>query len=124
MTRKILTAAMVVVALLISVLSLNATAAPTCPYNVAIIGNCAPAQPYPGPFTNMPQVPQGPYGFWSIYPGPVAPSVSSDGTLGSAAPLAVTGSESAVLGYIGTGLIAFGAVAMGSRRKFFQGPLD
>jgi hypothetical protein len=36
----------------------------------------------------------------------------------------VTGSESTVLGYVGTGLIAFGAVAMGSRRKFFQGALD
>lgn len=38
--------------------------------------------------------------------------------------LAVTGNESSMLGYIATGLIAVGALALGSRRKFLQGALD
>ena len=47
-------------------------------------------------------------------------SAASDGVAG----LAQTGSESAVLAYAGAGLIAFGAVALGSRRRFFQGTLE
>jgi len=38
--------------------------------------------------------------------------------------LAVTGTDTGVLGFIATGLIALGAVAMGSRRKFLQGALE
>ena len=133
MTRKILTAAIAVTAMLVSVLALTATApdaeaVPTCPYNfyIANPGSCAPAATYPGPFTNHPTTPGGPYGFGTpptpTYTPPTA--VPADGTGGGSPGLAVTGSESTVLGYVGTGLIAFGAVALGSRRKFFQGALD
>ena len=38
--------------------------------------------------------------------------------------LAVTGTDTDVLGFVATGLIALGAVAMGSRRKFLQGALE
>lgn len=38
--------------------------------------------------------------------------------------LAHTGNESSMLGYVGTGLIAAGALALGSRRKYLQGALD
>jgi len=38
--------------------------------------------------------------------------------------LAVTGSNSHILGFVATGLIALGAVAMGSRRQFLQGALE
>jgi len=135
MTRKMLTAAMVVIALLLSVFSFaglsndaDAQGEALCPYNRVITYNgviCAPQVAYPGPFTNMPTTPGGPYGFGSVYPvtgqvpsGTAAPGGDSGGGL------AHTGSESAVLGYVGAGLIAFGAVALGSRRKFFQGALD
>lgn len=139
MTRKILTAAIAVTALLVSVLALNATnadAVPTCPYDAAVAGVCGPILTYPGPFTNHPPCDSypyfanvrcgGPYGFGTpptpTYTPPTA--VPAGGTGGGSPGLAVTGSESTVLGYVGTGLIAFGAVALGSRRKFFQGALD
>ena len=71
----------------------------------------------------MPASPTGPYGLGTLNPAagaaPAAPA-ASDGVAG----LAQTGSESAVLAYAGAGLIAFGAVALGSRRRFFQGTLE
>lgn len=39
-------------------------------------------------------------------------------------PLAFTGAETSVLGYLGAGLIAFGAVALGARRRWFDNTLD
>ena len=157
MTRKMLTATMLVAALLLSVLSFGALTdsavaqdqfdesatncnwppefmnrcgyggAPTCPYNAAIIdGFCADALAYPGPFTNMPTTPGGPYGWGKLNPvagdGPAVTPGGGDG--GTGGGLAHTGSEAAVLAYAGAGLIAFGAVALGSRRKFFQGALE
>ncbi len=126
MIRKMLTATTVIAALLLSVLSfggLTADAGPTCSYEQAINSECADAQAYPGPFTNMPASPTGPYGLGTLNPAagaaPAAPA-ASDGVAG----LAQTGSESAVLAYAGAGLIAFGAVALGSRRRFFQGTLE
>ena len=136
MTRKMLTATLVVAALLLSVLSLSglttsdaeAQGEALCPYNQAIYV-CAPAVAYPGPFTNMPAAPTGPYGWGSLTPVAGVPADADAGatdgaTTDAGGGLAHTGSESAVLGYVGTGLIAFGAVALGSRRKFFQGTLD
>lgn len=136
MTRKMLTASLLVIAVLLSVFSFSgitneadAQGEALCPYN-RVIGLysdyvCAPQAAYPGPFTNMPTAPGGPYGFGSVYPvtGQV-PSGTTDPGTGGGGGLAHTGSESAVLGYVGAGLIAFGAVALGSRRKFFQGALD
>jgi len=131
MFRKTLTAAVVVAAMLLSVLSLggatesaDAQGAPTCGYEYAVSLTCADALAYPGPFTNMPTAPGGPYGWGTL--NPVA-GVAADGDTAAAhtaGGLAHTGSESNVLGYVGTGLIAFGAVALGSRRKFFQGALE
>ena len=124
MTRKIFTASMVVAALLLSVMSFGGLTADaqgkaTCGYNET---NCADAAKYPGPFTNMPAVPAGPYGMSTTSPAAaVATPAAAAGTGGG---LAQTGSESAVLAYAGAGLIAFGAVALGSRRKFFQGTLE
>ena len=130
MIRKMLVVAIAIVALMASALALNASDASAhdaCTYSHVIVpGNdCAPAIPYPGPFTNMPSVPDGPYGFWGVNAVAAAPVAAAPvAATGTGGGLAVTGSESTVLGYVGTGLIAFGAVAMGSRRKFFQGALD
>jgi len=121
MIRKMLAAAVTVAALLVGVLSLNASAANDCSYAYAELYDCADAVAYPGPFTNMPAAPTGPYGWGSLN---VAASAPVGGTGGGDAGLAHTGSESTVIAYVGTGLIAFGAVALGSRRKFFQGALD
>jgi len=139
MTRKMLTASLVVVAVLLSVLSLGgvtepaeAQGFPECPYNLALRNfvtggaGCADAQLYPGPFTNAPTTPGGPYGWGTLNPvaGAAAGGDGGATTGGTGGGLAHTGGESAVLGYLGTGLVAFGAVALGSRRKFFQGALD
>jgi len=138
MTRKMLTASLVVIAVLLSVLSLGgvtesveAQGAPQCafipgPYNYNVrVRPCADAVTYSGPFTNAPAIPGGPLGFGSANPvASAAGTTTATGTTTTTAGLAVTGSESAVLGYVGTSLIAFGAVALGSRRKFFQGARD
>ena len=137
MTRKMLTASLVVVAVLLSVLSLGgvtesaeAQGSAQCPYNynlrILVTGGagCAPAILYTGPFTNMPTAPGGPLGFGSANPVAGAAGAGTTTTTTTTGGLAVTGSESAVLGYVGTSLIAFGAVALGSRRKFFQGARD
>lgn len=91
---------------------------------------------YPGPFTVHPAAPQPAYGFGSggantVGGTPTGASIPVAGADaggsaggGTGGGLAHTGSESAVLGYVGAGMIAFGAVAMGSRRKFFQGALE
>lgn len=123
MIRKMLTGTTVVAALLLSVLSLGSLSADatisSCGYDAYISSaGCAPSVPYPGPFTNMP----------GDSPGtplnPVAPGTPLNPVAVAVSDLADTGSESAVLVYAGTGLIAFGAVALGSRRKFFQGTLE
>jgi len=131
MTRKMLTATMLVAAMLLSVLSLGALSAdaqgePTCPYALAVAEDsvCADAIAYPGPFTNMPTTPGGVYGWGSLNPQAGDGPAAVPATGGTGGGLAVTGSESAVLGYVGAGLVAFGAVALGSRRKFFQGALE
>ncbi len=134
MIRKMLTASMVVAALLLSVMSFGGATAdaqgyPTCSYNDFISGRviCATAVAYPGPFTNMPTTPGGPYGWGTLNPAAgagAAAAVAAPAAGGTGGGLAVTGSESAVLAYAGAGLIAFGAVALGSRRKFFQGTLE
>ena len=132
MIRKMLTSTLVVAAMLLSVLSLGgltdsaeAQGSPTCPYYTAAIisGVCADAAVYPGPFTNMPTTPSGPYGWGSLNPVAGAGAVTVPVVGGTGGGLAQTGNESAVLAYAGAGLIAFGAVALGSRRKFFQGAL-
>ena len=86
--------------------------------------NCADQIAYGGPFATAPAAPYGPYGFGSLNPvaGGAADAGAAAGGTGGA--LALTGSESTVLAYFGAGAIAFGAVALGSRRKFFQGTLD
>jgi len=115
MTRKMLTSAMVVVAMMLSLFSFgaltdsaDAQGAPTCPYDLALRAvvapnGCAEAIAYTGPFTNMPTAPGGPYGFGSLNPvadpaaAPAAPAAG-----GAGGGLAHTGSEAAVLGYVGT----------------------
>lgn len=89
--------------------------------------NCADAKVYPGPFTTMPTVPASPYSVpvgITVAPAPV--SETSDTVTGVAATttttplsgrdLAHSGTETFVLAYLGTGLLAFGAFAMGIRR--------
>jgi LPXTG-motif cell wall-anchored protein len=71
----------------------------------------------------MPTTPGGPYGWGTLNPAAGAGAAAAPAA-GTGGGLAVTGSESAVLAYAGAGLIAFGAVALGSRRKFFQGTLE
>ena len=134
MTRKMLTATLLVAALLLSVLAVGAfgtqhaeaQGSPTCPYSIAVVGSiCADAQAYPGPFSNAPAIPGGPFGWGSLNPvAGTAGDGSGAAAGGTGGGLAVTGNEATVLAYAGVGFIAFGAVALGSRRKFFQGTLD
>ena len=88
-----------------SVQAANAVAAPSC----------ADAQAYPGPFTNMPSSQASPY---SAPIGLTArtPAAPPDAAASPSAGLAHSGSEAYVLAYLGTGLLAFGAVALGIRR--------
>ena len=126
MIRKMLAAAVTVAVLLVGVMSFGTTDAEAnqnCSYYFRNVEYCAPIIPYTGPFTNMPAAPVGPYGFGSLNVVASAP-VGGTGGGDAGAGLAHTGSESTVIAYVGTGLIAFGAVALGSRRKFFQGALD
>ena len=153
MTRKLILAVTVLVALLFGLFAQNAEANNSpChidepvveveepndngPFAVVVaaepIGHhvghadCADAEKYPGFFTNHPAAPIGPYGMAALNITAAAPAVAAAGTGGgdSAAPLAATGTDSQVLAYLGTGLIAFGAMAMGSRRRFLQNALD
>lgn len=79
---------------------------------------CADATPYPGPFTNHPAAPVGPYDT-PLFVVPSADQVSAIETQDTSPEIAHSGSESFILAYIGTGLVAFGAVALGSRRRLF-----
>lgn len=99
--------------------------------------DCADVQHYPGPFTNAPTVPAGPFIAPVLSaPGPVvvdpieepttttatttmttttATTTTATTTI-SSRDLAHSGTETFVLAYLGTGLLAFGAFAMGIRR--------
>ena len=134
MTRKMLTATALVTALILGVFSFSAfgrsadaQGSAECSYALVVLGDvCADAVAYTGPFTNAPAIPGGAFGFGSLTPVAGAADGGTGGGDAAAATggLAVTGSEATVLAYAGAGLIAFGAVALGSRRKFFQGALD
>ncbi len=138
MTRKMFTAAIAVVALVMGVFALGSTGASAqCGYDLVYgyPSNCATPLADPGPYTAMPPSSQVGLGFGlnptaaSADAGAGAGAGGGAGAAGGSAAagggaLAVTGSEAQVLGYVGTGLIAFGAVALGSRRKFFQGTLN
>ena len=93
---------------------------------------CGPSLPYEGPFATSPTAPTAVFGFDSVkaIPAPDNAGVFSDpGPATAAAPsapttadapateLAVTGSESEVLAFFGAGLIGFGALALGTRRR-------
>ena len=86
------------------VMNANATAAPAC----------ADAEAYPGPFTTKPTTPTSPY---SAPIGLVASAPATAPAESPTAGLAHSGSEVFVLAYLGTGLLAFGAVALGTRRS-------
>ena len=82
--------------------------------------SCADSATYTGPFTNAPAAPTGPYGWGSLnVVAGAAPEAAAPAAGGTGGGLAHTGSESTAIAFIGSGLIAFGAVALGSRRKFF-----
>lgn len=139
MTRKMFTAAVAVVALVFGVFAMGSAdvSAQSCSYDLtygSTSGVCATPVAGPGAITNAPAAPTVGLGFGL---NPIAAAAdggsgasagggsgSAGGGAGGGSALAVTGSEAQVLGYVGTGLIAFGAVALGSRRKFFQGTLD
>lgn len=131
MIRKTLAAFIAATTLVLGVFATTASAdghVPSiCTYDLAAAGwPCGDTLAYPGAFTNMPPAPTGPYG-WGVLNIAAAPAGDAAGggaTGGTGGGLAHTGGESAVAAYIGTGLVAFGAVALGSRRKFFQGALD
>ena len=76
--------------------------------------DCADAAAYPGPFTNMPSVPLSPYAAANGITAAPQPAPAPAAPAGSG--LAHSGSETAVLAYLGTGLVAFGAFALGIRR--------
>ncbi|MDA9241405.1 hypothetical protein N9P45_00780 [bacterium] len=80
----------------------------------------AAAVPYPGPFTQMPELAGAPYG-WGTSPvpaaspeTPTAAAAAGDGVAG----LAYTGTTTTTLAYLAVGLIGFGALlAPVSRRR-------
>ena len=80
---------------------------------------CAEATAYPGPFTNTPPLPTSPYISPAVTVPVVAPVIQTAPQPASSSDLAHSGSELAVLGYLGSGLVAFGLVALGIRRSHF-----
>ncbi len=80
---------------------------------------CADAIAYPGPFQNMPSVPASPYAAPRGITAPATADTPAATSPVTAPDLAHSGSEIVVLGYLGTGLLAFGAVALGVRRGGF-----
>ena len=81
-------------------------------------GSAAPV-PYPGPFTQMPELAGAPYG-WGTSPvaaaGPETPTAASaadDGVAG----LAYTGTTTTTLAYLAVGLIGFGALLVPVSRR-------
>lgn len=121
MIRKLLTATAVVFALLFGVMAQDADAQQRCHVDDV---KCAAAVPYAGGFDNHPKAPNTGGNFAAVAPSTAAPAPAA-GTGGgdSSAPLAVTGTETRVLTYFGTGLIAFGAAAAGTRRRLFKDAL-
>lgn len=83
--------------------------------DVVAVHSCADAEAYPGPFTNAPVTPSSPYSAPVGLSAPVVAAPAAD-PAPSGAGLAHSGSETFVLAYLGTGLLAFGAVALGMRR--------
>lgn len=86
---------------------------------------CADSRPYPGPFADMPTVSANPYIAPDITADTAAPDVDEPAVVDvetsvvssqDERDLAHSGSESFVLAYLGTGLLAFGAFAMAIRR--------
>jgi hypothetical protein len=91
---------------------------------------CATPQPYPGPFLDGPPGTTAPLGWGvlniTIAPTPAPASATVDAAPAAASgagdralPIAHTGTESYLLAYVGTGLVAFGAAALGMRRRYF-----
>ncbi len=84
--------------------------------------DCADAVAYPGPFTVQPAIPSSPFVAPAniiAAPQPVpetAVDVADPAPPVSGRDLAHSGTETFVLAYLGTGLLAFGAFAMGIRR--------
>jgi len=114
MTRKVMIAAVTIIALTMAVFSLNAEAQDQepCTYDEVIAdttGQCG-ALEYPG-FTPPPTPTSAP-----VVPTP-APSATADAAAGNAANIAFTGSESTALASLGMGLVGLGAYALGLRRK-------
>lgn len=144
MFRKMLAVTVAAAALLLGAFSAQADAQHCTYYNVVVAKTVKCADPVddPGDFSGVlnadgtlkgAKVPAGPYGWHlpSIDPYSGAEAAADSALLATGAgggdataPLVHTGGNAAVLGYVGTGLVAFGAVAMGTRRKFFQGALD
>ena len=105
---------------------------------------CADAVPYTGPYTNVPEMAEAPFGFGGVEatPGPAfvmrfsgSPDETAEDTvlagdlvgdvvvIDDGPALAHSGSESFVLAYFGAGLLAFGATALGMRR-WMSGPVE
>ena len=79
----------------------------------------AAAVPYPGPFTQMPELAGAPYG-WGTSPvaaaspeTPTAAAAAGDGVAG----LAHTGTTTTTLAYLAVGLIGFGALLVPAGRR-------
>lgn len=82
---------------------------------------CADAAAYPGPFTTVPISPASPFVAPDLdAPVPAVVEQIEDRSVTtstiSSRDLAHSGTETFVLAYLGTGLLAFGAFAMGIRR--------
>jgi len=80
--------------------------------------NCADALVYPGPFDTAPTVPASPYSAPAILFEPADDTAPLNQAESTDPALAHSGSEAIILAYFGTGLFAFGAVALGARRSF------
>ena len=126
MIRKLLLSATSVAALMIGVLAAPASAQTVTPTptpftcNVVDYNGCIA---YPdGGFgdanaATTPTPTPTPAPFPTATTVPVETDVTATATAGGEASIAFTGSESRVLGYVGAGLIGFGAVALATARR-------
>jgi len=84
---------------------------------------CAEPIAYPGPFKVVPKAQNAPYG-WDLNPTAAASAYTPDSVPATHTPhvaaddsLAHTGSDVGAFLYLSSGLVAFGALAMGARRR-------
>jgi len=119
MTR-IITAALCCAALVLAAFAGTAQAQDDCDYDSLVAGTCTTALDYPT-IDNINTPPTDEAIIGVVTPQRITTVTGTPPATSVDAPqIAFTGAETSVLTYAGAGLIAFGAVALGARRKIDQ----